>query len=99
MTQLHQLRHQAADADAEAIASPSPASGKGSSSGNGGSSSSSVKSKNKKKRDPEARARRKELSKVKATLGRLHRRVDGFWYSKLPFAGASGFRKRVLLVS
>ncbi|CAN0390149.1 unnamed protein product, partial [Hapterophycus canaliculatus] len=68
--------------------------GSGSSSGGGG-----LKNKNAKKRDPEARARRKELNKVKATLGRLQRRVDGFWYSKLPFAGASGFRKRVLLVS
>ncbi|CBN76123.1 hypothetical protein Esi_0314_0031 [Ectocarpus siliculosus] len=74
--------------DAEA---PTPDKGKGNS-----SSSSSSKAK-KTKKDPEARARRKELSKVKSTLGRLQRRVDGFWYSKFPFAGASGFRKRVLL--
>lgn len=84
-------------ADAEAKATPTSDKGKGSTS-NAGSSSSS-KPKGKKKKDPEARARRKELSKAKATLGRLRRRVDGFWYSKLPFAGASGFRKRVLLVS
>ncbi|CAN0117638.1 unnamed protein product, partial [Ectocarpus fasciculatus] len=69
--------------DAEA---PTPDKGKGNSS----------KAK-KTKKNPEARARRKELGKVKSTLGRLQRRVDGFWYSKFPFAGASGFRKRVLL--
>ncbi|CAN0312582.1 unnamed protein product [Ectocarpus sp. 4 AP-2014] len=75
--------------DAEA---PTPDKGKGN------SSSSSSKAK-KTKKDPEACARRKELSKVKSTLGRLQRRVDGFWYSKFPFAGASGFRKRVLLMT
>eukprot|EP00904_Undaria_pinnatifida_P000721 jgi/Undpi1/1064/HiC_scaffold_10.g04527.m1 len=51
------------------------------------------------KRSLESRALRKDLAKVKSTLGRLRRRVDGFWYSKLPFAGASGFCRRVLLVS
>ncbi|CAM9139995.1 unnamed protein product, partial [Pylaiella littoralis] len=61
--------------------------------GKGGSSKAAAR----KKKSPEARARRKELAKVKSTLGRLQRRVDGFWYSKLPFAGASGFIKRVLL--
>ncbi|CAN0291024.1 unnamed protein product, partial [Ectocarpus sp. 13 AM-2016] len=75
------------------VEAPTPDKGKGNSSS---SSSSSSKAK-KTKKDPEARARRKELSKVKSTLGRLQRRVDGFWYSKFPFAGASGFRKRVLL--
>ncbi|CAM9431687.1 unnamed protein product, partial [Ectocarpus sp. 12 AP-2014] len=77
------------------VEAPIPDKGKGNSSSNSSSSSSSKAKKTKK--DPEARARRKELSKVKSTLGRLQRRVDGFWYSKFPFAGASGFRKRVLL--
>ncbi|CAN0478225.1 unnamed protein product, partial [Ectocarpus sp. 12 AP-2014] len=77
------------------VEAPTPDKGKGNSSSNSSSSSSSKAKKTKK--DPEARARRKELSKVKSTLGRLQRRVDGFWYSKFPFAGASGFRKRVLL--
>lgn len=54
--------------------------------------------KRKASKNPEAKARRKELSGIKSNLGRLKRRVDGFWYSRLPFSGASGFRRRVLLV-
>ena len=83
--------HQQAAAGAEAL---TPGKGKGSD----GSSSNNNSNSAKKRKDPEARARRKALSKVKSTLGRLQRRVDGFWYSKHAFAGASGFRKRVLLV-
>lgn len=57
------------------------------------------KGKKKIKRSSEARSRRRDLARTKGTLHRLKRRVDGFWYSRLPFAGPSGFRRRVLLVS
>lgn len=87
-----------AHAAPQAAGADPPTPGKGEGSSSSGSKNASGDSGAKKKKDPEARARRKALAKVKSTLGRLQRRVDGFWYSKHAFAGASGFRKRVLLV-